>query len=178
MPIKGMRIGAFGWAGTYARKGTYTADEQGNPLHETKTGKREVKRNRYAISGEYKANDWTLRAEYIHSQGRAFKNAYTGSSTNAELNYSLGDKADGWYALCIAPVAKTKLGTVHAKARYNVYRQNAEWGDSYSQYEAGVDWWPTKNLTLDLEYIHSNDRRLATDSHNYEMLNAQVSFRF
>jgi len=184
MPTIGLRTGAFGWLGTYARKGSYAKDEQGNPLSEPQTGTREVKRNRYALSVEYKANDWTLRSEYIHSKGRAFANAYTGSSTNAELSEhtrnaetgawtGLGDTSDGWYALVIAPLVKNKL---HAKARYQTYRQNAEWDDSYNQYELGLDWMPCHNLVLDLEYNHSNDRRLA--KHDYDLITTQVSFRF
>lgn len=183
-PVSGLRLGAFGWLGTYARKGSYTRDEDGNLLPAATTGLREVKRHRYALSAEYKADDWTLRGEYIHSRGRAFANAYTGSSTNAELSYrtrdpetgrwsGLGDKADGWYVLLIAPVVKN---TVHAKARYQSYRQNAVWDDSYNQYEVGVDWTPTRNLAFLLEYNHSNDRRLA--SHDYDLLTAQASFRF
>lgn len=34
MPVKGMRIGAFGWTGSYARKGTWNDDEQGNILYQ------------------------------------------------------------------------------------------------------------------------------------------------
>lgn len=184
MPISGLRIGAFGWLGTYARKGTYTKDPQGNALSDSQSGTREVKRNRYALSVEYKANDWTLRSEYIHSHGRAFANAYTSSSTNAELSYlqrnpetgqttGLGDKADGWYALVIAPLVTNKL---HLKARYQTYRQNAQWDDSYNQYEVGIDWMPSRNLVLDLEYNHTNDRRL--QKHDYNLLTAQASFRF
>lgn len=184
MPVRGLRIGAFGWFGTYARKGSYTRDEAGNVLPEARTGRREVKRNRYALSVEYKADDWTLRGEYIHSKGRAFANAYTGSSTNAELSYrtrdaetgqwtGLGDKADGWYALVIAPILKDKL---HVKARYQCYRQNAVWDDSFSQYEVGMDWMPCRNLVFNVEYDHCNDRRLAT--HDYDLVSAQASFRF
>lgn len=183
-PLPGLRIGAFGWLGTYARKGTYTKDTQGNPLPDTQTSTREVKRNRYALSLEYKAHDYTLRSEYIHSHGRAFANAYTSSTTNAELSYlqrdpntgqwtGLGDKADGWYTLVIAPLIKNKL---HLKARYQTYRQNAQWDDSYNQYEVGIDYIPSRNLVLDLEYNHTNDRRLS--QHDYNLLNAQASFRF
>lgn len=34
MPVSGMRIGAFGWTGSYARKGTWNDDEQGNIIYE------------------------------------------------------------------------------------------------------------------------------------------------
>ena len=43
MPVKGMRIGAFGWTGSRAGVG---------------------EKNRYALSGEYAQNDWTFRTEY------------------------------------------------------------------------------------------------------------------
>ena len=93
MPIKGMRIGAFGWTGSRAGVG---------------------EKNRYALSGEYTQNDWTFRSEYIHSQG--WNAAHT------------SDKADGIYALCIAPIQKNKL---HVKARYDLYREAKEWGQSF-----------------------------------------------
>ena len=48
MPIKGVRIGAFGWTGSRAGIG----------------GK-----NRYALSAEYDKDEFTFRTEYLHSQG-------------------------------------------------------------------------------------------------------------
>lgn len=68
MPIKGLRIGAFGWTGSYARKGTWTEVDANGNTHD-KSGVRSVSKNRYAFSAEYAANDWTVRSEYIHSQG-------------------------------------------------------------------------------------------------------------
>lgn len=162
MPIAGLRIGAFGWNGTYARKGVATGS--------TTTEIREVKRQRYALSAEYKADDWTVRSEYIHSHGLAFNSTTT---TDLELSSSLGEKADGWYALMIAPVKKDVF---HVKARYNVYRKNATWDSSNNQYELGADYMFAKNLIISGEYIHVNDRSLA--KHNYDMLDCQVTFRF
>ena len=70
MPVSGMRIGAFGWTGSYARKGTWNDDEQGNiiyekdaagnsvldkdgkPVKETFSGTRSLNQNRYAFSFE------------------------------------------------------------------------------------------------------------------------------
>ena len=40
MPAKGLRIGAFGWTGSYARKGTWTETVQGNEVE--KSGVRSV----------------------------------------------------------------------------------------------------------------------------------------
>ena len=104
MPIKGMRIGAFGWTGSRV------------------IGGKSVGKNRYALSADYQADDWTFRTEYIHSQGYGATEA-------------AGDKADGYYALCIAPVVKNKL---HVKARYDLYRDQATWGSSKTYYEVGA----------------------------------------
>ena len=52
MPIKGLRIGAFGWTGS-----------RGGML-DPNTGKTiSIKKNRYALSAEYDLNDYTFRAE-------------------------------------------------------------------------------------------------------------------
>ena len=126
MPIKGMRIGAFGWTGSRAGVG---------------------EKNRYALSGEYTQNDWTFRSEYIHSQG--WNAAHT------------SDKADGIYALCIAP------------------REAKEWGQSKTMYEVGADYMFTKNLQINLEYARVNDRTIANpDKHNYNMVDVELDFRF
>ena len=141
MPIKGMRIGAFGWTGSRAGVG---------------------EKNRYALSGEYTADDWTFRTEYIHSQG--WNAAHT------------SDKADGIYALCIAPIQKNKC---HVKARYDLYREAKEWGQSKTQYEIGADYIFTKNLQINLEYARVNDRTIAnSDKHNYNMVDVELDFRF
>ena len=115
MPVKGMRLGAFGWTGSYARKGT--------------DGIKSVAKRRYAVSGEYAANDWTFRSEYIHSTGLGFVTTYKQSSdlSKDEINTQKGNKADGLYALVIAPLATKRL---YVKARYDMYRQSAEWGTS------------------------------------------------
>lgn len=158
IPVKGARIGVFGWDGTYTR-GTATLD-----------------RKRYAISGEYKASDWTFRSEYVHSYGAAFKNTYTGSnSSDVEINTTIGNKADAWYALVIAPVIKDVF---HVKVRYDVYRDNAQWDRCCTKYDFGADWQFTKNLVLSAIYSFVNDRRLADGEHDYSTADLQVSFRF
>lgn len=161
MPIEGMRIGAFGWTGSYARK-----DE---------TGIKSLSKRRYAISGEYVINDWTFRSEYIHSTGFCFKNTYNEKSdlSKTEIDYVKGDKADGFYILGIAPIIKNKF---HLKARYDMYRPNAEWDTSKTNYEIGADFEFVKNLKLSAEYVYVNDRSL--EKHNYSMIDTQLSFRF
>ena len=116
-------------------------------------------KNRYALSGEYSKNDWTFRTEYIHSQGYG-------------SNAAAGDKADGYYALAIAPVIEKKL---HVKARYDLYRDQKTWASSKTYYEIGADYVFTKNLQLNLEYARVNER---TGHHNYNLVDVELDFRF
>src|SRR5574344_1487435 len=46
MPIQGMRIGAFGWTGSYARKGTWAATNEQSGLEEQKSGIRSLQQRR------------------------------------------------------------------------------------------------------------------------------------
>ena len=139
-PVKGLRIGAFGWTGSSARKGTWDVTDANHNVVKnedgsvkTHSGVRSLSKNRYAFSAEYAANDWTVRSEYIHSQGYGFTKTLTsGKETDCNVNYAAGDQADGFYALMIAPVISKKL---YAKARYDLYRPRAEWGTSRTQYE-------------------------------------------
>ena len=171
MPVKGMRIGIFGWEGSYARKGTWTADDG-----TAQNGVRSLDQHRYAISGEYVVDDWTFRSEYIHSTGKAFAKALVNTndatSTNCELS-SYGDKSDGFYGLVIAPIIKKKI---HVKARYDMYRPTAEWSKSRTQYEIGADYVFHKNFQINAEFARINDRSLA--KHNYNMVDVEIDFRF
>ena len=153
MPIQGVRIGAFGWTGTKGELETTALDG-------TKTVIKSARKNRYCLSAEYDKDEYTFRAEYIHSQG-------LGS------NLALGDKADGWYAFGIVPVVKSKL---HAKARYQTYRDNKEWNRAKTMYEVGLNYFFTKNLQLNAEYARVNDRTLA--NHNYNFVDVELDFRF
>ena len=156
MPIKGVRIGAFGWHGSHG--GMVTKD--GNNEN--------VSLNRYCLSAEYDKDEYTFRAEYLHSQGWG-----TGVIGSNVINYDLGDKADGWYVFGIVPLIKSKL---HAKARYQSYRVSADWASSVNQIECGLNYFFTKNLELHLEYSHVNDRTLA--DHNYNLVDMELDFRF
>ena len=161
MPISGMRLGTFGWTGSYARKDN--------------NGIKSLSKRRYAISGEYVTNDWTFRSEYIHSTGYGFKTVYNDKTnlSETEVDYEKGNKADGFYALAIAPIIKNKF---HVKARYDMYRPSAEWNNSKTYYEIGADYEFVKNLKISAEYILVNDRSL--EKHNYSMIDTQLSFRF
>ena len=159
MPIKGVRIGAFGWTGS-----------RGGMLDPITGEKISIDKNRYCLSAEYDKDEYTFRAEYIHSQG--WGAASPGNNTR-EIDYSKGDKADGWYVFGIIPLIKSKL---HAKARYQSYRNQKDWATSVNQIECGLNYFFTKNLELHLEYSHVNDRNLA--KHNYNLLDMELDFRF
>ncbi len=185
MPIKGLRIGAFGWTGSYARKGTwklvdenhqtiYSDPEKKNPVYTKDSKVRSLSMNRYAFSAEYAVNDWTVRSEYIHSQGYGFeKSMSSGKETDCSINYAAGDKADGFYALMIAPVVSKKL---YAKARYDLYRPRAEWSTSKTNYEIGANYWFGKSIMIGAEYVRVNDRSLK--KHNYNMVDVELDVKF
>ena len=184
MPIQGMRIGAFGWTGSYARKGTWTDDEHGHQVangESSFSGTRKLSQNRYAFSFEYKQDGWTVRSEYIHSTGMAFakstNNFNDADAKNCNLNESLGNKAQGVYGLVIAPLAKLPKGNrVDVKARYDMYQPNGKTDMMKTQYEAGLNFHIGKRFSILTEYALVNDRTLA--KHNYSMADAEVCFRF
>ncbi|SFG09202.1 porin [Prevotella sp. KH2C16] len=169
MPVPGMRLGAFGWTGSYARKGTWTDNGGGS-------GVRKLQQRRYAFSAEYFVDDWTFRSEYAHSTGLAFSKALSNTndatSTNCDLGTD-GDKAQGVYALVIAPVVKQK---VHVKARYDMYQPTGDSSKQKTLYEIGADYLFHKNFQIGAEYAFVNDRSLA--DHNYGIFDVEVSFRF
>lgn len=180
-PIKGLRIGAFGWTGSSARKGTWDVTDANHNVVKnedgsvkTHSGVRSLSKNRYAFSAEYAANDWTVRSEYIHSQGYGFTKTLTsGKETDCNVNYAAGDQADGFYALMIAPVISKKL---YAKARYDLYRPRAEWGTSRTQYEIGANYWIGKSIMIGAEYARINDRNLAKP--DYNMIDVEFDVKF
>lgn len=199
MPVSGMRIGAFGWTGSYARKGTWNDDEQGNiiykkdaagnsvldkdgkPVKETFSGTRNLNQNRYAFSFEYKKDGWTVRSEYIHSTGKAFAKSITNfndaNAKDCNLNANIGDKAQGVYGLVIAPLAQLpKNSRIDVKARYDMYQPNGKSNMQRTQYEAGLNFHIGKRISILTEYALINDKTLA--KHNYSMADAEICFRF
>lgn len=172
MPVKGMRIGAFGWTGSYARK--YSWKDEANVTHNEI---RRLPQRRYAFSADYVVNDWTFRTEYAHSTGLAFKNRYQKPSDANDITLNnYGDKAQGVYALAIAPIIKNRL---HAKARYDMYQPSGDASKQKTQYELGLDYVFSYNLKLSGEYALVNDRSINNpDKHNYNLVDVQLSFRF
>ena len=158
MPIKGLRIGVFGWTGSHGKMVTANGEES-------------VSNNRYCLSAEYDKDEVTVRAEYLHSQGWG-----TGKTGTNVINYALGDKADGWYIFGIVPIIKSKL---HAKARYQTYRVKKDWDTAKTSYEAGLNYFFSKNLQLNLEYARVNDKTIGhPDKHDYNLLDVELDFRF
>ena len=203
MPVAGMRIGAFGWTGSYARKGTWTdnnngiiqyepaldangnqkLDNDGKPIMQEKTfsGTRSLNQNRYAFSFEYKQDGWTVRSEYIHSTGKAFAKSITNfndaNAKDCNLNAKISDKAQGVYGLVIAPLAQLpKNSRIDVKARYDMYQPNGKSNMQRTQYEAGLNFHIGKRISILTEYALINDKTLA--KHNYSMADAEVCFRF
>ena len=190
MPVSGMRIGAFGWTGSYARKGNWTetvADPTSSVTPDatkeiTHTNEvRSLNQNRYAFSFEYKKDGWTVRSEYIHSTGKAFAKSITNfndaNAKDCSLNEKIGDKAQGVYGLVIAPLAQLpKNSRIDIKARYDMYQPNGKNNMQKTQYEAGLNFHIGKRISILTEYALVNDKTLA--KHNYSMADAEVCFRF
>lgn len=173
MPIEGMRLGWFGWSGSYARKGTWM-DEAG-----THNGVRSLQQRRYAVSAEYKVKDWTLRSEYVHSTGYGFAKSLSNTDDSSASDCTLsadGDKAQGVYALVIAPIFPNKL---HAKARYDMYQPSDGAAKQRTQYDLGLDYEFSKNIEISGIYSYVHDRSLkGRVSPNYSMFDLELSFRF
>ena len=72
------------------------------------------------------------------------------------------------------PLIKGKL---HAKARYQTYRNQKEWSSSQNSVEFGLNYFFTKNLELHAEYARMNDRTLADDHHNYNLVDVELDFK-
>ena len=188
MPVSGMRIGAFGWTGSYARKGEWTEIVRvpfGTNFDQvriiTHPDYRKLNQNRYAFSFEYKKDGWTVRSEYIHSTGKAFAKSITNfndaNAKDCSINEKIGDKAQGVYGLVIAPLAQLpKNSRIDIKARYDMYQPNGKNNMQKTQYEAGLNFHIGKRITILTEYALVNDKTLA--KHNYSMADAEFCFRF
>lgn len=171
MPIKGLRLGIFGWLGTYSREGNWIIDN-----NIKKTGIRSLEQRRYAISIEYVKNDWTVRSEFIHSIGNAFRkplvNINDVSSHDCNLSDD-GNKAQGGYALIIAPILKKKL---YAKARYDLYIPSEDCRSRKTLYEIGVNYRINNNIQIAGEYAYYQDYSVLEK--NKTLIDVQLSYKF
>lgn len=148
-PIKGMRIGGFGWNGKYVNE-KYNGDA--NTL-------REVDRKRWAVSAEY-VSDWMVRGEYIWSKGHKPSDAQS-------ANY-----ADGWYLQAGLPRYKN----FQLMGRWDCYRDNKQWNSLKSIYEVTLSYYFSKNLFIQAEYDFTHDK--TSVDRNYNTFGVQVYARF
>lgn len=123
----------------------------------------EVDRNRYNIGLKYES-DWTVRAEYAHSKGKVYDGVTVGGKGL--------DKADAFYATVGAPVSKL----VKVYAKYDLYRNGCVGENASTIYSLAANIRPHKNLMLQLQYNHVNDKT-ALDQ-NYNQLWAEAYIRW
>lgn len=171
-PFKGMRIGGSAWLGSYARKGTWNDEVSGASM----SGVRSLNQFRYAMGFDYDNAGWRVRSEYIHATGEAFAremiNTHDPSASDCTLS-DMGNKADGFYVLMIAPVKREKW---NIKARYDLYRCSSDWIRSKGIYEVGIDYLVNKHIRFSAEYVVVNDRNRPHP--NYHMIDLQSVIRF
>ncbi|MBP3228866.1 MAG: porin [Bacteroidaceae bacterium] len=149
-PVKGMRVGGFGWNGKYTNE-NYT----GAPGTLASTD-----RVRWGLSAEY-MGDWQARGEYVWSKGRSVKNA------------SLSKYADAWYIQGALP----KCHGFQLGARWDCYRDTQSWNSLKQIYELALTYYFNKNLFIQAEYDFTHDKTLASHR-NYNTLGVQVYCRF
>ncbi len=149
-PIKELSIGGFGWSGRYTNE-NYTGSE---------TTKKQVNRNRWGAGIKYESQ-WTLRGEYIASEGGATGNA------------SKGNKADGWYATIGVPVC-TKLKMY---GKWDCYRDNKTWDAMKTLWGASANYTLCKNLMMQANYYFTHDKSVSIGQ-NYHTIDLQVYARF
>lgn len=148
-PIKGLYVGMFGWTGSYTSNGVT------------------VDRNRWAVAMNCERNDWTVRAEYAHSQGHKVTDYDAGTGT-----FSGSGKADGWYATVGVPC--TPWLKVYGK--YDAYRGQKTWGSMKSIYSIVPNFQIHKNLLMQVQYNRVHDRNQARA--DYNELWAELYVRF
>ncbi len=156
-PVKELRIGAFGWTGSYARKGG-----DGKVVS--------VDRNRWSVGVDYES-DWVVRSEYFASEGRSFK---TTKTSDTELS-SHGNKADGWYATVGAPLVGNKLKLY---GRWDVYRDRKSMHTATQIYTASLNYRLNKNLLVQGSYYFTHDKSTPSADANFNTVNVQLYLRF
>lgn len=156
-PVKELQIGGFGWNGRYVNE-KYNAAAPAGQL-------RRAKRVRWGAGLKYEGC-WSLRGEYMNSQGRII--------TNENSPY----RADAWYATLGIPVIKD----LKLYGRYDCYRADKTWSSLRTDYGLSANYSLGKNLLFQLNYTRTDDRcaRNATtpkDSH-YNTFDVQVTAKF
>ena len=155
-PVKNLYIGAFGWAGEYSK------DVNGKKIT--------VDRNRLSYGIKYESK-WTVRAEYVHSQGHKISD-YT-VLDNGDVTVKGNDKADGWYAMVGAPVTdKCKI-----YGKWDVYRDQKNKASQKSIYGLAVNYYIHKNMKLQGLYGFVEDNTYSGDKY-YNTAEVQLYWRF
>lgn len=161
-PIKDLRIGAFGWLGSY------TKVLNGQKLT--------VDRNRMSFGIDYES-DWVFRSEYIVSQG---------GKLSSILDYEYGaSKSDAWYVTAGFPITKEFI----LYGKWDVYRDEQTPDSRISQYGLALNWWIHNNVMLQMSYAYVDssiifytqngktvDRNPFTKKYN--LLQLQAHYRF
>lgn len=151
-PVKDLFVGVFGWTGNYVQNGIT------------------VDRNRYAFGVKYEHNNWSVRAEWAHSQGHKISDYVVSDGQVTEVKGT--GKADAWYATVGVPV--TDWLKVYLK--YDAYRDQATWASCKSIYSIAPNFRLHKNLMFQLQYNYNHDRTVT--NRNYNELWAQTYVRF
>ncbi|MCD8281693.1 MAG: porin [Prevotella sp.] len=148
-PIRGLFLGFFGWTGNWT------------------SGDVTVKRDRYAISGSFERDNWSARAEYIHSVGHEVK------EYNSETNtWSGTGRADAFYATLGVPV----LPWLKIYMKYDQYRDQATNDTKHVIYGICPNFRLHKNLNIQLEYHYNNDHTVANPHYSDVWVETYVRF--
>ena len=146
-PLKNLQVGLFGWEGDYVSDGLT------------------VDRRRWAAGIKYDGS-FLLRAEYAHSQGRKI-----GSDSDGNACITGANRADAWYAL----IGKNFGRHWKLYAKYDAYRDTGEWDSTKSLYCLTADYYFTKNLKVQGNYVYTYDRASVADYHTFDL---QLYVRF
>ena len=135
MPLKGLKVGAWGWNGRYTSSTNVTVD-----------------RKRWAAGFAYDGL-FIARGEYAHSYG------YKVSDYVAETNsWKNSGKSEGWYVMAGAPVTRDKKLRIFAKVdSYSDYL-HLDYSTTKNIYGLTAEYWFMKNLKLQLNANTINDK--------------------
>lgn len=157
MPLKGLKVGAWGWNGRYTSSTNITVD-----------------RKRWAAGFAYDGI-FTARGEYAHSHG------YKVSDYNAENNtWKNSNKSEGWYIMAGAPVTRDKRLRIYAKVdSYSDYL-HLDYSTTKNIYGLTAEYWFMKNLKLQLNANTINDKATTHKGLDgkYSTLDLQLYWRF
>ncbi len=148
-PIKGLYIGAFGWKGNWSN-GAVT-----------------VERNRYSVGAKYDNNNWSARAEYIHSSGHK-----ASEYDQATKTWSGTGKSDAFYATVGVPVQDW----LKVYVKYDQYRDQATEDTRHTIYSIAPNFRLHKNLNFQLQYNYHCDKTSADEKYSEIWLQTYVRF--